>query len=134
MIGPMAWTVTSEIFPSRNRSQSMALCVAANWIFSFLLAFFTPFITGSIGFAYGYVFAGCNLAAVVIVFFFLPETSGKSLEQIDSMFLSRVVPWKSSHWTDGDGAGDMRRGSLHLTRTDSGTASAGEGIKSKYAA
>jgi len=55
----------------------MALCSAANWLFNFLLAFFTPFITSDIGFAYGYVFAGCNLVAVAVVYFFLPESNNK---------------------------------------------------------
>lgn len=48
------------------------MCSASNWMFNFLLAFFTPFITGSINFSYGYVFAGCNLAAAITVYFFLP--------------------------------------------------------------
>ncbi|KAG9783392.1 general substrate transporter, partial [Aureobasidium melanogenum] len=64
-----------------------------------LIAFFTPFITGDINYAYGYVFAGCNLFAVFFVYFFLPETSGRSLEEIDTMFLLEVKPWKSSKWT-----------------------------------
>jgi MFS transporter, SP family, sugar:H+ symporter len=64
-----------------------------------LIAFFTPFITGDINFAYGYVFAGCNLFAVFFIYFCLPETSGRSLEEIDTMFLLEVKPWKSSKWT-----------------------------------
>jgi hypothetical protein len=44
---------------------------ASNRLFTFL-AFFKPFITGDIGCAYGYVSAGCNLAAIFVVFFFLP--------------------------------------------------------------
>lgn len=44
------------------------------------------------------MFAGCNLFAVFFVYFFLPETSGRSLEEIDTMFLLEVKPWKSSHW------------------------------------
>jgi MFS transporter, SP family, sugar:H+ symporter len=64
-----------------------------------LIAFFTPFITGDIDYAYGYVFAGCNLFAVFFVYFCLPETSGRSLEEIDTMFLLEVKPWKSSKWT-----------------------------------
>ena len=55
----------------------MALCSAANWLFNLLLAFFTPFITSDIGFAYGYVFAGCNWVAVAVVYFFLPESNNK---------------------------------------------------------
>ncbi|KAL2420004.1 High-affinity fructose transporter ght6 [Exophiala dermatitidis] len=97
--GPMAWAVSAEIYPSRYRSQCIALCAASNWLFNFLIAFFTPFITGDINYAYGYVFAGCNLFAVFFVYFFLPETSGRSLEEIDTMFLLEVKPWKSSKWT-----------------------------------
>ncbi|KIX94461.1 uncharacterized protein Z520_09847 [Fonsecaea multimorphosa CBS 102226] len=97
--GPMAWAVTAEIYPSRYRSQCIALCAASNWLFNFLIAFFTPFITGDINYAYGYVFAGCNLFAVFFVYFCLPETSGRSLEEIDTMFLLEIKPWKSSKWT-----------------------------------
>ncbi|EXJ86054.1 MFS transporter, SP family, sugar:H+ symporter [Capronia coronata CBS 617.96] len=96
--GCQAWVVTAEIYPSRYRSQAMALCAASNWLFNFLIAFFTPFITGDINFAYGYVFAGCNLFALFFVYFCLPETSGRSLEEIDTMFLLEVKPWKSSKW------------------------------------
>lgn len=73
--GPMAWTVIAEIFPGRYRSESIALCAGSNWAWNFLLAFFTTFIVSDIGFKYGYVFAGCNLAAIFIVYFFLPGMS-----------------------------------------------------------
>lgn len=96
--GPMAWAVCSEIYPSRYRSVCIGLCAAANWSFNFFIGFATPFITSGIGFAYGYVFAACNALAVLLVFFFLPETSGRSLEEIDTMFLLEVRPWKSSGW------------------------------------
>jgi MFS transporter, SP family, sugar:H+ symporter len=95
--------VAAEIYPGRYRSEAIALCSAANWLFNFLLAFFTTFITSDIGFAYGYVFAGCNLAAVFIVYFFLPETNNKTLEEIDTMFLLEVSPLKSSRWEPPQG-------------------------------
>jgi len=95
----MAWAVTAAINPSRYRSQRIALCAASNWLFNFLIAFFTPFVTGDINHAYGYVFARCNLFAVFFVYFCLLETSGRSLEEIDTMLLLEVKPWKSSQWT-----------------------------------
>jgi SP family sugar:H+ symporter-like MFS transporter len=95
--------VAAEIYPGRYRSEAIALCSASNWLFNFLLAFFTTFTTSDIGFAYGYVFAGCNLAAVFIVYFFLPETNDKSLEEIDTMFLLDVSPLKSSKWEPPQG-------------------------------
>ena len=94
----MIWTVQAEIFPSRYRATAMALSTASNWTWNFLIAFFTPFITSAIDFRYGYVFAGCNFAAAVIVYFFLIEGQGKTLEEIDTMYVQRVAPWRSSKW------------------------------------
>ncbi|ODM21282.1 hypothetical protein SI65_04335 [Aspergillus cristatus] len=94
--GPMIWTVQAEIFPSRYRATAMALSTASNWTWNFLIAFFTPFITSAIDFRYGYVFAGCNFAAAVIVYFFLIEGQGKTLEEIDTMYVQHVAPWNSS--------------------------------------
>ena len=96
--GPIIWCIVGELFPSHYRARSMALVTSSNWIWNFLIAFFTPFIVSNIGFKYGYVFAGCNFAAVLIVYFFVCETQGKTLEQIDTMYIAKVKPWKSSKW------------------------------------
>ena len=96
--GPMVWTIMSEIYPSRYRAKAMSLATASNWIWNFLLAFFTPFITGAIDFRYGYVFAGCNILGALVVYFFVVEGQGRTLEEIDTMYLEHVLPWKSSKW------------------------------------
>lgn len=88
----------AEIFPSRYRAKGMALATASNWLWNFLLAFFTPFITADIDFRYGYVFAGCNLLGGLIVYFFVIEGQGRTLEEIDTMYLERVNPIKSAKW------------------------------------
>jgi len=97
--GPMIWAVNSEMFPYRYRANAMALATASNWIWNFLLAFFTPFITGAIDFRYGYVFAACNLVAAAIVYFFLIESATRTIEEVDTMYLIHVPPLKSSKWT-----------------------------------
>jgi SP family sugar:H+ symporter-like MFS transporter len=115
--GPMIWTIMAEIYPSRYRAKAMALAtasvssqtntlndasaaytVAQNWLWNFLLAFFTPFITGDIDFLYGFVFAGCNLIGAAIVYFFVIEGKGLSIEEIDTAYLEHVKPWESSKW------------------------------------
>lgn len=96
--GPMIWTIMAEIFPSRYRAKGMALATASNWLWNFLLAFFTPFITKDIDFRYGYVFAGCNVLGGLIVYFFVIEGQGRTLEEIDTMYLERVNPLHSSKW------------------------------------
>lgn len=83
---PGVFVVVSETYPTRMRSKGMAIASAANWIWGFLIAFFTPFITDAIHFAYGFVFFGCVLFSFFFVFAFVPETKGLSLEDVDDLY------------------------------------------------
>ncbi|KAM0327176.1 hypothetical protein ACHAQA_006308 [Verticillium albo-atrum] len=96
--GPMVWTIMAEIFPSRYRAKGMALSTASNWIWNFAIAFATPFITKAIDFRYGYVFAACNFVGAFIVYFFVIEGQGRTLEEIDTMYLEGVSPRQSAKW------------------------------------
>ncbi|PKX90871.1 uncharacterized protein P174DRAFT_463037 [Aspergillus novofumigatus IBT 16806] len=80
---PMVWAIGAELYPSRYRATAMALATASNWLWNFLIGFFTPLITGDIDFAHGYVFTGCLFAGVVIVYFCVLEGKGKTLEEMD---------------------------------------------------
>jgi SP family sugar:H+ symporter-like MFS transporter len=94
--GPMVWTIIAELYPSQYRARAMSLATASNWLWNFLLAFFTPFITADIDFRFGYVFAGCLFLAAGLVYFTVIEGQGRTLEEIDTMYLMKVKPWKSS--------------------------------------
>lgn len=76
----------------------MAPASASVWLWGFLISFFTPFITGAIKFYYGYVFVGCLCFSYFYVFFFVPESKGLTLEQIDEMWVEGVLSWKSTEW------------------------------------
>jgi MFS transporter, SP family, sugar:H+ symporter len=82
--------------PVPHVAQTRPVLTIYRW--NFLIAFFTPFITKAIDFRYGYVFAGCNLAAGFLVYFFVLEGQGRTLEELDTMYIEKVVPWKSSKW------------------------------------
>ncbi|CAI4990525.1 AVN_HP_G0073010.mRNA.1.CDS.1 [Saccharomyces cerevisiae] len=92
------YVIVSETFPLRVKSRGMAIATAANWTWGFLISFFTPFITGAINFYYGYVFLGCLVFAYFYVFFFVPETKGLTLEEVNTMWLEGVPAWKSASW------------------------------------
>lgn len=96
--GPMVWAIIAELYPSRYRAQAMALATASNWFWNFLLAFFTPFITDKIDFLYGYVFAGCLFLAAATVYFGVIEGKGRTLEELDTMYVLKVKPWKSEKY------------------------------------
>ncbi|KAI0067489.1 general substrate transporter [Artomyces pyxidatus] len=96
---PGIWILIGETFPTATRAKQGALATASNWLWNFLLAFFTPFITRDIGFRYGYIFASCNLLGAVVVYLFLYESSGISLEMVDQMYNDPTCkPWTSSTW------------------------------------
>ena len=68
------YCIVSETYPLRIRSKAMSVATAANWIWGFLISFFTPFITSAIHFYYGFVFTGCLLFSFFYVYFFVVET------------------------------------------------------------
>ncbi|KAI1810124.1 general substrate transporter [Poronia punctata] len=96
--GPIVWTAVAEMYPSRYRAPCMALATASNWLWNFLISFFTRFITDKIHYWYGMVFAGCCLALVFIVYFFMIETKDRTLEEIDTMYVLGVNPIHSAKW------------------------------------
>ncbi|KAH8800081.1 sugar transporter family protein [Hyaloscypha sp. PMI_1271] len=96
--GPIIWTICAELYPSRYRSNAMALSTASNWGWNFLLAFFTPFIVGDIDFRYGYIFAACLFVSAGVVYFFVIEGQGRTLEEIDTMYILHVNPSESTKW------------------------------------
>ena len=95
---PVAYVIISESYPLRIKAKAMSIACAANWIWGFLIGFFTPFITSDIHFYYGYVFMGCMVFAFFYVYFFVPETKGLTLEEVDEMYAEGVLPWKSASW------------------------------------
>ena len=101
--GPIVWAICGEMYPFRYRATCMGIATAANWTWNFLISFFTPFISSAIDYRYGYVFAACCFAAILVVFFFVNETQGRTLEEVDTMYVLHVKPWKSSSWVAPEG-------------------------------
>ncbi|KAJ3757213.1 general substrate transporter [Lentinula raphanica] len=97
--GPTPWVYLGESFPLRIRPKAIALGSATNWVWNFLLSFFAPKIAGDIGPLILLIFFGMLVVAFVYVFFFIPETKGLTLEEVDEMYRSGVKPWNSPSWT-----------------------------------
>jgi SP family sugar:H+ symporter-like MFS transporter len=66
---------------------------------NFLIGFLTPFANDGIGYGFGFVFVGCNIAAALLVYFFLYESKALSLENVDAMYSEPALKaWKSNKW------------------------------------
>ncbi|KAJ4347968.1 hexose transporter hxt5 [Didymosphaeria variabile] len=97
--GPLVWAIVGELYPARYRATCMGLATASNWLFNFLISFFSTMITNNIDYFYGLVFGACCAALAVITYFFMIETKGRSLEEIDTMYVLHVNPITSAKWT-----------------------------------
>ncbi|KAH0655572.1 hypothetical protein KY285_030454 [Solanum tuberosum] len=86
-LGPITWVYSSEIFPIRLRAQGTSLAVSVNRLVSGAVAMTFLTISNKITFA-GTFFLLCGVMVVATIFFyfFLPETKGKSLEEIMAIF------------------------------------------------
>ncbi|KAH7915760.1 general substrate transporter [Hygrophoropsis aurantiaca] len=96
--GPTPWVYLGESFPLRVRPKSIALGSATNWFWNFMLSFFSPRIVAQIGPMILLVFFGMLVFAFIYVYFAIPETKGLTLEEVDEMYRSGVVPWRSTGW------------------------------------
>ena len=84
-LAPVVWVILSEIFPNRIRGAAMSVAAIALWIGNFSLTFSFPAIKENLGWANNFWLYGVICAiGFVILYFKLPETKGKTLEQIEA--------------------------------------------------
>ncbi|CAK7200341.1 hypothetical protein SEUCBS139899_003032 [Sporothrix eucalyptigena] len=81
------WLYPAEIMPLRHRTHSAAIATAADWIFNYMIVQITPIMITNISWRSYLIFFVLNLFFAAVIFLFFPETSGRSLEEMDSMFL-----------------------------------------------
>ncbi len=94
--GPIVWVLLSEIFPNRIRSAAMAIAVAAQWISNYLVSWTFPMMDKSSyliehfhgGFAY-FIYAVMAVLSALFMWKFVPETKGKTLEEMDQLFAKK---------------------------------------------
>jgi len=83
-LAPVVWVILSEIFPNRIRGAAMSISVVALWLANFLLSQTFPIMYERLGLARCFwVYATICFAGFVFIYFKLPETKGKTLEQLE---------------------------------------------------
>lgn len=80
------WVVPSELFPFFLRSTGMGLAVFTKAVAAIILSQITPTALQNVGWRYYSLFIATNFVAAFVYFFLLPETGGKTLEEIAELF------------------------------------------------
>jgi SP family xylose:H+ symportor-like MFS transporter len=91
--GPVTWVLLSEIFPNQIRGKAMALAVAMQWIANYLVSWTFPILDKNPylvshfnhGFAY-WIYGVMGVMAALFMWRMVPETKGRSLEQMEAMW------------------------------------------------
>ncbi|KAJ4203439.1 hypothetical protein NW759_015189 [Fusarium solani] len=84
---PVPWLYGAEFMPLRYRTHSAALATASDWIFNYLIVQITAISISNINWKTYMIFFVLNLVFCIIVWLFYPETSGRTLEEMDQIYL-----------------------------------------------
>ncbi|XP_008440694.2 probable polyol transporter 6 [Cucumis melo] len=86
-MAPITWVYSTEIFPLKLRAQGLSIGVAVNRLMNaaISMSFISIYEAITIGGTF-FMFAGISVIALIYFYFFLPETKGKSLEEIEKLF------------------------------------------------
>ena len=86
-LAPVTWVVISEIFPNRVRGAAVSIAVTALWVASFILTYTFPIFNHVLGAAKTFwIYAAICVAGFLFIRARLPETKGKTLEQIEGLW------------------------------------------------
>ncbi|KAJ5244760.1 hypothetical protein N7489_004856 [Penicillium chrysogenum] len=88
---PLPWLYPAELSPIKTRAKANAISTCSNWLFNFTVVMITPVMIARIGWGTYLFFAAWNAIFIPVIWFFYPETSGRSLEEIDLIFAKGYV-------------------------------------------
>lgn len=95
---PLPWIYPPEINPMRTRTVATAISTCTNWLTNFGVVMFTPIFMNTSAWGAYLFFAVMNYLFVPVIFFFYPETAGRTLEEIDIIFAKAHTdgrqPWR----------------------------------------
>ncbi|KAK9235037.1 general substrate transporter [Lipomyces kononenkoae] len=90
--GVIAWVYNAEIFPVEIRARGNSLATVSNWCVGLIIGQISPTALDAVGFRYFYAFFVFNVVAAICYAVFYPDTKGRTLEQMDTLFGDQVVP------------------------------------------
>jgi SP family arabinose:H+ symporter-like MFS transporter len=88
-LAPVTWVLLSEIFPNYIRSKALSLSSCVLWLATFLVVFISPFLLKLSPVINFVIFGMCNIIGFFFVWRWVPETKGKTLEELETMLIGK---------------------------------------------
>ncbi|KAI0338839.1 general substrate transporter [Trametopsis cervina] len=108
--GPLPWVYVADIFPTRTRHYGLATASASQWLFNFVLSKVTPSMVSALGYKLFLMFGTINVLGMGTFSLLLPETKGRSLEEMDIIFGAVDATTRAQHVEKEERAIDGRVG------------------------
>eukprot|EP00043_Microstomoeca_roanoka_P008454 m.81381 g.81381 ORF g.81381 m.81381 type:complete len:588 (+) comp14247_c0_seq2:59-1822(+) len=90
-VSSMPWAINAEIFPTHVRSAGTSYATATNWVFNLAVSLSFLSLTSALTEAGTFwLYSGISFLSIVYVYFALPETKGRSLEEIEALFRKKT--------------------------------------------
>jgi sugar porter (SP) family MFS transporter len=99
--GPVAWVVTGEIYPLKVRAKCLSMSTATNWLLNWAISFATPYLVdpgkgnANLQAKVFFIWGTCCFICIAFVYFFIYETKGLSLEDVDQLYMAVGKAWHS---------------------------------------
>lgn len=92
----VTWSVSCKVYaaevqPQRTRASATNLAHGINWVTNFVVALTTPVLLSRSNSGAYFLWAGCLLLTAVVCFIFMPETRGRSLDEIEKAFREETM-------------------------------------------
>lgn len=88
--GPGVWIISGEVGTGQLREHTLFLSTMATFAMSLPINFVNPFVQAAIGGRVALIYGSFSVLSMVFVYFFVPETKGRSLEELDEMFQRKL--------------------------------------------
>ncbi|BBN13884.1 MFS transporter, SP family, solute carrier family 2 (myo-inositol transporter), member 13 [Marchantia polymorpha subsp. ruderalis] len=108
-MGPVPWSVNSEIYPLRLRGVCGGIAATANWCANLIVTQSFLTLTTAIGTSYTFLLlGGISIAALLFVFLFVPETKGLSFQEVETMWSRRAAQGWARSWAQAQAQAQAR--------------------------
>ena len=90
-LAPLAWVLNSELFPKEVKTPASTLGATLNWTFAFMVVYFYPITEKALAkYVCYFFFAGVSILGAVLIYFLVPETKGRTEEDMREYFLQKT--------------------------------------------
>ena len=90
-LAPLAWVLNSELFPKEVKTPASTLGATSNWTFAFMVVYFYPITEKALAkYVCYFFFAGVSIFGSVLIYFLVPETRGRTEEDMREFFLRKI--------------------------------------------